>query len=198
VLLTGKFYGDNEISEFADRFLRSAEPPAHDKWEFSERIKSAYARGAGKLLADFKEEVTRILRDKVVGKHPGLNDGPKILKDLLVFPNPVTKNTDPFAIKHASITLNAATIQVSAKVQISKKTQKTFVPTVRVASDSGSGVVLKIEDLQANGVSYDPLKGIPAGDMNKTFSINFTASSPMEGLNLSRCEFQISGSLKEG
>jgi hypothetical protein len=47
ILKGGIAVDDSESSKSLEKFLTAAEPPAHDKWELTERIKSDFKQGAG-------------------------------------------------------------------------------------------------------------------------------------------------------
>lgn len=52
---------DNHV----DRFLRFAEPPTHDEWTSTEKLKEEYKRGYRKAIVDAMDEVREALRDLV-------------------------------------------------------------------------------------------------------------------------------------
>lgn len=196
VLLAGKFYGSNAICEVADRFLRSAEPPAHDKWEFSERVKSAYVHGAKKLLNDFKDSIGRVLRDKVVGKSASTSDGPRLLKELLTMPRVIEKQTASLSIKNPSIKILGEEVVFSASLSLSKTRKGLFTPIVKIMTESGGGIPLQIEKIECSDQGIVVDNRLLFKDAGRTVSFSGTASSGVTGLDLSRCEFQFSGTLK--
>ncbi|KPC97058.1 helix-turn-helix transcriptional regulator [Streptomyces albus] len=58
VLLAGLATGaDDEAARSAEEFLRSSEPPEHDKWTKTEELTTRYVRGARTRLDEFRREM---------------------------------------------------------------------------------------------------------------------------------------------
>jgi RNA polymerase primary sigma factor len=84
VLLAGEAAGSDPANQYIEQFLRASEPPAHDKWFYSDDLREMYDRGAKTRLEEFlgqkvNEALRRILR--VPSKSE--SDGPAELKRLL-------------------------------------------------------------------------------------------------------------------
>lgn len=83
VLLCGQAAGDEADDVAAERFLRTSEPPAHNKWEVTPDLKSEYALGGGRAIEAMFEQVRQTIRDLVKPEHTHLDDGPESLRNLL-------------------------------------------------------------------------------------------------------------------
>jgi hypothetical protein len=91
VLFGGKASGTNEDARNADEFLRAAEPPLHDNWEYTPAVKHGFRKGAKKLLNglwnSLMENVFKLIDEKVdVGER-----GPELLAKLFPFGHSVKK-----------------------------------------------------------------------------------------------------------
>src|SRR5207247_11128123 len=82
-LLAGTLAGQAAEHVAAEQFLRLAEPPAHDRWEYNEDLGEKYARGAGMRIKDLFEGVTRALQEKLRRENSEEQKGPEILRRLL-------------------------------------------------------------------------------------------------------------------
>ena len=82
-VLCGTAAGDSAINGQAEEFLRLAEPPAHNRWELTPDLASAYARGSGAALQRFFERVRGAIGELVGPASQDLSDGPRGLKELL-------------------------------------------------------------------------------------------------------------------
>jgi transcriptional regulator with XRE-family HTH domain len=84
VLLAGYATGrDDDDVELAEQFLRSSEPPEHDRWEHTEELTSVYARGALRRLREFRVEVDKAVRSLVGRRITKSGEGPAVLRELL-------------------------------------------------------------------------------------------------------------------
>jgi len=84
VLLAGDASGLAPTQKHIEQFLRASEPPAHDKWGYTDDLREMYERGAKTRLEDFlgpriNEALRKILR--IADKSD--SDGPTDLKRLL-------------------------------------------------------------------------------------------------------------------
>ncbi len=91
VLLAGKAAGESKEDEWAEGFLRLAEPPAHDSWELTESLRQLYRAGAGARIKDFERAVKEAVRDIVVHEVDPPSDGPRDLSRRFKFGEPPTR-----------------------------------------------------------------------------------------------------------
>jgi len=87
VLLAGSAHGDSVSDRAAERFLRAAEPVAHERWTHeTERIADEYRRGAGKALTDFRRAIADAIREFLQEEAAESTDAPEDF--LKLFPLP--------------------------------------------------------------------------------------------------------------
>jgi hypothetical protein len=67
----------------ADRFLRTAEPPSHNKWSMTPDLKADYVRGSKKAIDNMFNAVRHEIGELVRAPTSDLDDGPNALKELL-------------------------------------------------------------------------------------------------------------------
>jgi hypothetical protein len=92
VLLTGRMHGTSEADLHFEEFLRSAEPPAHDRWDHrQERVQQAYKTGGGQgrtvkqALDQIGSDIDDFLRKEAREEVPSGSRGPEELIRLLTF-----------------------------------------------------------------------------------------------------------------
>lgn len=76
---------DGEDVVRAEAFLRTSEPPEHNRWEWTDELSDTYVRGAKKRLDEFRVAVDDAVR-KIVGARavaPTDGGGPETLRNLL-------------------------------------------------------------------------------------------------------------------
>lgn len=148
VVLAGLAAGDEPADKAADRFLRAAEPPAHDNWEVTPDVSGSYARGYGKALTDFKAEVRKAIKDVVSRPTRDLSDGPDALKELLRISLPGDTTKRP-KVKSARGKPDAEG-RWSVDVRVSLPARSTpwrFSPVLRFGTDSGAAIPVVWEEL---------------------------------------------------
>ncbi len=83
VVLCGEATGEAQDDIVAERFLRLAEPPAHDDWRLTPELKTQYVSGSGAALRDFFGAVREEVRRQVRPPARELDEGPAGLRELL-------------------------------------------------------------------------------------------------------------------
>ncbi len=63
-----------------ETFLRMAEPPTHDRWESTQRLKAHYARGYKKAIDDLRAAVDQALQRLLIAPHAIGERGPERLQ----------------------------------------------------------------------------------------------------------------------
>jgi RNA polymerase primary sigma factor len=82
VLLCGEAAGDGPVDVAAETFLRTAEPPAHDRWTSTPDLKTQYAPGGKVAIERLINEAKDAIRELVRPASRDLSDGPRALKEL--------------------------------------------------------------------------------------------------------------------
>jgi transcriptional regulator with XRE-family HTH domain len=88
VLLAGTTVDRSPSQVAFEQFLRLAEPPSHDTWEYRQEHKDNYMRGAQAELGRFYDEVTKLIRQNVGSEDEGESEEPDLFKKLFQVPGP--------------------------------------------------------------------------------------------------------------
>lgn len=83
IVLCGEAAGDQVPDRAAERFFRTAEPPAHNNFELTPQLKADYAPGSKKAIDDFIQTVKDGIRDLIKPASKEEADGPQAIKELL-------------------------------------------------------------------------------------------------------------------
>jgi RNA polymerase primary sigma factor len=130
---------DSSSDEAAEEFLRSAEPPSHNKWIATAELKAIYARGCKSRLEEFLEEVRKEIAKLVKPAQRDLGDGPNSLRELFRI------GDEPSATERPRVTQQKGTVDeqgcwvVEATVRL--KARKTLVrlePAVYFQVETGA------------------------------------------------------------
>lgn len=117
-VLCGSAAGDSLDDLRAERFLRTAEPPAHNTWELTEKIHREYARGTGAALARFKDRVRAALREALVPAVHNEPDGPRDLAALFKLGDAAPPERAPRLIVDSARLNDAGAWVVDATIRI--------------------------------------------------------------------------------
>jgi RNA polymerase primary sigma factor len=79
-------------ADSAERFLRAAEPPEHDKWQVTDDLRATYARGVMSAIKNFLTEARREVREAITPTAVPAKDIDAVL-DPVITPRPQPKRT---------------------------------------------------------------------------------------------------------
>lgn len=79
LLIAGLARGDSELDQRAEEFLRDAEPPGHDVWEPTPKLKAHYRRGYAKALDQLEHRTADALRALLISAPAQGSRGPERL-----------------------------------------------------------------------------------------------------------------------
>jgi len=152
VVLAGEAAGDGAADRAADRFLRAAEPPAHNKWTGTPEITTSYARGGKTAIDTFDAEVKKAIREIIRQPSRDLSDGPDSLKELIriVPPPPAGKRPQVKSVAGHRITDGGAWEITDATVTLPPRPGGkgwTLSPVLRFGTESGAPIPVKWEHL---------------------------------------------------
>lgn len=149
VVLAGVGAGRESADRAAERFLRAAEPPEHNKWTVTSDLSRTYAMGYGRALKDFFNQVGKTIREVVGRPNRDLSDGPDALKELLRITPPPEATTKRPRVKTATGKPDAeGRWVVEATVTLpARKEPWRFSPTIRFGTETGSGIPVQWEQL---------------------------------------------------
>ena len=148
LVLAGEASGTQETDRHGERFLRAAEPPAHNKWTGTPELTTSYVRGGITHIRRFMQEVNKAVRDIV--RHPtkNLSDGPQSLKELLQIVSPKPAREKRPRVKSAkgqpgsdgSWRLDEVVVSLPAR---DDGKGWTFVPSLQFGTESGPAIPVK-------------------------------------------------------
>lgn len=139
----------------AEEFLRTAEPPSHNKWTATPELKAAYARGCVSKLSAFLDDVKETLRDIVKPVARDLGDGPNSLRELFrIGTEPITVSRErPRVVEqHGAVEGQGrdARWNVEARIRLKSTDRETWItPAVLYVAETGGGQPVQWERLEA-------------------------------------------------
>lgn len=153
VVLAGEAAGDDAADKAADRFLRHAEPPAHNKWTGTPDLTANYARGGKTFIEAFENEVKKVIREVIRQPSRDLSDGPDALKELLriVPPTPEGRRPRVRSVREHRITdageweITNATVALPARAD---GRGWTISPVLRFGTESGAPIPVKWKQVE--------------------------------------------------
>lgn len=149
VLLCGEAAGDTPECRMADRFLRTAEPPAHERWTSTPDLKTEYAPGGLSAITELLATAKDAIRELVRPSTRELSDGPNALKELLRIGDP-PKTEDRPKVSRASGTVETdGSWLIEARIRV-KRTEDAWdvEPTVLFEQETGGGQRVSWKELE--------------------------------------------------
>jgi hypothetical protein len=192
VLLCGTLAGKGSPENAAERFLRFAEPPAHDKWEV-ENLGSRYERGGGKRLSELDERVREALRKHVCSEPSESDDGPDVLKEIFKLrklPNPPEPGVK---ISGAKAPFKSGFYNVQATISPVRDGACRIEPVLSIVKEQGVAIKTEWVDLSSpDAVLVDGAFVLTPS--TKRIRITGRAQVLQPGLDPERCVVQLSAS----
>lgn len=173
-VLCGEAAGDESSHRAAERFLRAAEPPAHNDWTSTQDLKVEYDLGGKKALDDFYAEVKRAVKELVSPAREDLSDGPRALKELLkIKGEPPEPLKQPRIVDPSGVVNVAGAWEVEATVRVKPAVGKVWRgrPVAIFNAETGAGEPVPwatLESVRGCKVSGDQIV-IPAGTREARF-----------------------------
>jgi len=91
-----------------ERFLRTAEPPGHDDWLATARLKQTYQRGYAKALKTLKDRVSAELRKLLVSQPSQGERGPERLQRRFPIGNRGSRTSEPSPFRFSGLSAHYA------------------------------------------------------------------------------------------
>lgn len=153
IVLAGQAAGDEPADRAADRFLRHAEPPAHNKWTGTPDLTANYARGGKAVIEAFEDEVKRVIREVIRQPSRDLSDGPDALKELLRIMPPTAEGKRPRvrSVRSHRVTDEGAWEITDVTVALPTRAGGrgwTVTPMLRFGTESGAPIPVKWRDVE--------------------------------------------------
>lgn len=164
-VLAGEAVDGTPQSRAAERFLRAAEPPAHNVWTTTPELKTEYARGARTSLDEFVAAVRAALARLISPPESSEEEGPEALKQLLRFQGDVIQPSKPRIVgAEGRVRDNAWEVTATVRVKPGAKGWR-GEPVVVFLAETGGGVPVAWRTLEAEGatVTDEGVLVLPAG-----------------------------------
>ncbi|MEV0290992.1 hypothetical protein AB0H36_43265 [Kribbella sp. NPDC050820] len=160
VLLAGLAAGGDEVDARAEVFLRAAEPPSHDDWEYTQRLRRQYAPGAKKALSDFELAIRREVRRLLQIESEQAPDGPRDLSQRFKFGDPVPPERAPRIVVRSKSVDDEGAWHVEAAVRLRGDLRHRLIgrPQLVFLGESGGRSRVRWRELEPVG------SGIAKGD----------------------------------
>ena len=154
IVLAGDAAGDAVADHAADRFLRAAEPPAHNKWTGTPEITSSYTRGGKTAIDRFSTGVMKNIREIIRQPSKDLSDGPEALRELLriVPPQRAGKRPRVKSVRSHSIDEAGAWVITEATVTLPARPDGrgwTLSPVLKFGTQSGAPIPVRWSSIDA-------------------------------------------------
>ncbi|MHA7263487.1 helix-turn-helix domain-containing protein [Arthrobacter sp. TMN-37] len=149
LVLVGLAAGNEAADRAAERFLRAAEPPAHNDWVVTADVSRSYATGYRKALQDFWGEVRGGIREIVSRPSQDSSDGPDGIKELLRISPPGEGTTKRPRVKSVSGRPDVSgrwVIEATVALPPRRDAWR-FSPTIRFGTESGAAIPVVWESL---------------------------------------------------
>ncbi len=159
-VLAGTLVGDSPEEVAAEQFLRLAEPPAHNRWEFNEDLREKYTRGSGTRLNEFHAQIIEALQQVLRPAPREEEEGPEVLRRLLQLREPAPRPRPVAKLHRATGTIVDGAWSVDAEVALnpSAKTAE-ITPTLAFEREGSAGVPVKWAFLEVTEGSTVHLDG---------------------------------------
>lgn len=190
----------------ADRFLRTAEPPNHDRWTLTPDLGTEYFRPSKKAIEEFIAAAKSKVRELVRPPADDLSDGPEAMKELLrIGDEDEDEPVDvPYIYRPKGTPLDDGSWSVEARIRLKPgETAWLVEPVIVFQQETGSGVPVKWKKLAGTkncSVQEDDRLLIPADVREASFegtsdpeSHLIDARETSIAVDLRNCEKQTGG-----
>jgi transcriptional regulator with XRE-family HTH domain len=153
VVLAGLAAGGGDEARRAEEFLRAAEPPSHDDWMYTPRLRRQYAQGSKKALHDFENSIRLAVRRVLDVEIDQAADGPRDLSRRFKFGDPPTPERAPRIVVSTSSVNDEGAWEIEAAVRLRGDLRRHVVgrPELRFLGESGGSSRVKWSALTAVG-----------------------------------------------
>jgi transcriptional regulator with XRE-family HTH domain len=152
-VLAGRAVGDSQEDRWAEEFLRTAEPPSHDNWTTTPRLKRLYSPGYTKGLREFEASIRRAVRDLLAIESNLPPDGPSDLSRRFRFGEPANPERAPRIVVQEKSIAEDGSWHIDAAVRLRGDLSRGAAgrPEVVFLGESGSAARVKWRSLEALG-----------------------------------------------
>jgi hypothetical protein len=157
-LLAGTLAGSGAEHLAAEQFLRLAEPPAHDRWEFNEDLREKYSWGAGARIREMFDAVTEALQELLRTHASDEHETPEVLRRLIQIRPPGPPSAVRAKLHKVIGSIEDGAWKIRAEVSLNPLPQYLEVtPRLAFAREGGAGVPVRWTalNLVEGGVDVD-------------------------------------------
>jgi len=130
--------GDGEEDRWAEEFLRAAEPPSHDDWTYTAKLRYEYSRGAKSRLAEFEKAIRLEIRRLLAVEPERTDDGPRDLAKRFHFTQPKQRRQGPTVLVGDAFVDEHDAWHIEGRIRLHSATGGVRgLPEVAFASESG-------------------------------------------------------------
>lgn len=194
ILLAGEAAGGEPAQQAAEQFLRLAEPPAHDDWQYRQEVKVAYKIGARSRLQELKEAITEELRQALKPQEGGEEDGPEELKRLLQFGGAETA-APKATLREIKARLVEGAWHISAQIHFNDRSKRLRVtPRVWIDVESGGAIPLPWNSLKfqrGKDILESRNGGTDVAPPFRTISISGVTATNADGIQAALCKAKL-------
>lgn len=153
VVLAGLAAGDGREDARAEVFLRAAERPSHDNWEYTQRLRTQYAAGGKKALDDFEQAIRRAVRNVLQVESDNAPDGPRDLSQRFKFGEPASPERAPRVVVRSRNVDDDGAWHVEAAVRLRGDLKRRVLgrPQLVFLGESGGRSRVQWKELQPVG-----------------------------------------------
>jgi RNA polymerase primary sigma factor len=151
VVLAGRAAGNSQEDRWAEEFLRTAEPPSHDDWTTTPRLKRLYSPGYTKGLREFEASIRHTVRELLSIESNLPPDGPSDLSRRFRFGEPPTPERAPRIVVQAQSVAQDGSWHIEGAVRLRGDLSRGAAgrPEVVFLGESGSRKRVKWRSLEA-------------------------------------------------
>lgn len=197
VLLAGSAADASTESKAAEQFLRAAEPPAHDKWEYTDDVRANYNRGAKTRLHDFHVALSQRLREWIKAPSVKELEGPEALRKLLTLSLPA-ESDGLLSLRNVTAEVQGNTWRVRGDVvlrgdRVPEGQLLRIRPRLAFDAETGNPLVVPWTTLGLHkGEVVLDAGAFKATKKTKRFTFEGTSEGGIPGLDPARCVARVS------
>ena len=133
----------------AERFLKAAEPPSHDRWAATTGLKAAYAHGCLSRLKEFQAAAVDGVRALVRAPRADAGDGPRALRDLLRLGDGRPADDGLRVVEQAGAVDERGRWAIAARIRLRPaRTATRLVPALYFVGEGGERVAAEWAELE--------------------------------------------------
>jgi len=191
VLLAGEAALPSPVNDKVEQFLRVAEPPAHDCWDYTDDLRDNYEKGAKARLEDFKQAIGTVLKKHIRAPAAEEEQGPEALRRLLML-GKVTESESLATLRNVNARMQGEAWRVSAEIVMAEREKNAgpvrLAPYVAIEAESGGALRLGWKSLKPSGggtARDGDMFVIPA--TTRRFTFDGVTDEPAISISPARC-----------